>query len=123
MEDFTNEVNRGWERADPVSLAVYVYWKINYIHPFINGNGRTARVASYYVLCLRNGGLLEGSPTLPALLKRDKQDCVGALQSAHQAFQNGGMDLQPLHAIFVRLLNEQMASLASGLPDITAGAT
>jgi prophage maintenance system killer protein len=119
MEDFTNEVNRAWDRVDPVSLAAYVYWKINYIHPFINGNGRTARVASYYVLCLRNGGLLEGSPTLPALLKRDKQDCVAALQSAHQAFQNGGEDLHPLHAIFVRLLNEQMASVDEGLPGRT----
>jgi Fic family protein len=120
MEDFTNEVNRAWARTDPVSLAVYVYWKINYIHPFINGNGRTARVASYYVLCLRNGGLLGGSPTLPALLKRDKEDCVAALHGAHQAFQNGGMDLQPLHAIFVRLLNEQMASLPNGPTAATA---
>jgi Fic family protein len=116
MEDFTNEVNRNWDRIDPVFLATYVYWKINYIHPFINGNGRTARVASYYVLCLRNGGLLEGSPTLPALLKRDKQDCVTALQAAHHAFQNGGTDLHPLHAIFVRLLNEQMASVDEGMP-------
>ena len=73
MEDFTNEVNRNWDRIDPVFLAAYVYWKINYIHPFINGNGRTSRVVSYYVLCLKNGGLLAGSPDTPALLKRDKE--------------------------------------------------
>jgi Fic family protein len=111
MEDFTNEVNRNWDRIDPVFLAAYVYWKINYIHPFINGNGRTSRVVSYYVLCLKNGGLLAGSPTLPALLKRDKEDCVAALQTAHDTFQKGGVDLKPLHETFVRLLNEQMASV------------
>src|SRR5271170_2357270 len=53
MEDFINDVNRGWDYIDPISLAVYVYWSINYIHPFINGNGRTARIAAYYVLCLK----------------------------------------------------------------------
>jgi Fic family protein len=42
MEDFTNEVNKHWDITDPVYLASFVYWRINYIHPFINGNGRTA---------------------------------------------------------------------------------
>jgi Fic family protein len=111
MEDFINNVNRSWDRTDPVSLAVYVYWSINYIHPFINGNGRTARIAAYYVLCLRNGGLLIGDPALPALLKRDKAACVEALQLAHMAHNEGGSNLQPLADIFIRLLNEQMASV------------
>jgi hypothetical protein len=113
MEDFINEVNRNWDRVDPITLSVFTYWRINYIHPFINGNGRTARVASYYVLCLKNGGLLQGDPALPALLKREKGDCVTALQAAHDAYNGGGMHLQPLADIFVRLLSEQLASVAN----------
>jgi Fic/DOC family len=43
MDDFVNTVNRTWEQTDPVVLATYVLWRVNNIHPFINGNGRTAR--------------------------------------------------------------------------------
>jgi hypothetical protein len=63
-------------------------------------------------LCLKNGGLLPGDPALPALLKREKGDCVAALQTAHDAYNGGGINLQPLADIFVRLLNEQMTSVA-----------
>jgi len=45
MDDFTNTVNHGLVKNDSVVLAVYVLWRLNYIHPFINGNGRTARAA------------------------------------------------------------------------------
>lgn len=58
MDDFVNVINRNWERVDPVALATYVLWRLNNIHPFINGNGRTARAACYYTLCLK----LEGWP-------------------------------------------------------------
>ena len=58
MEDLVNSVNRMWETADPVALAAFVLWRINHIHPFINGNGRTARAASYFVLCVKIGGWL-----------------------------------------------------------------
>ena len=53
MDDFVNIVNRRWEKADPVWLAAYVLWRLNHIHPFINGNGRTARAA----------GICQGSQT------------------------------------------------------------
>lgn len=45
MDDFVNEVNRHWQETDPVLLATYVLWRINNIHPFINGNGRLTRIA------------------------------------------------------------------------------
>src|SRR5262245_29692588 len=65
MDDLVNSVNRGWDKTDPVVLATYVLWRINNIHPFINGNGRTARAACYFVLCLAQGGWLKGDPILP----------------------------------------------------------
>ncbi|MGH6935150.1 MAG: Fic family protein [Methylocella sp.] len=56
MDDFVNEVNLQWDRTDEVVLASLVLWKLNYIHPFINGNGRTARAACHIVLCVKAGG-------------------------------------------------------------------
>lgn len=56
MEDFVNVVNINWTSTDSVVLSSYVLWRMNYIHPFINGNGRTARAASYFILCVKSGG-------------------------------------------------------------------
>lgn len=56
MDDFVNEINRFWDIQDPLSLASHVLWRLNVIHPFIKGNGRTARAACYYVLCLKIKG-------------------------------------------------------------------
>jgi hypothetical protein len=75
------------------------------------------RVATYYVLCLKLGGSMNGDPTLPALLKREKVNCCVALQHAHDSFtQSGTPDLAPLHQIFVDLSNEQIASIANLAP-------
>lgn len=111
MDDFVNRINRHWEAADPVVLATHVLWRLNNIHPFINGNGRTARTAAYYVLCLRNGGLIRGSVTLPELLKRDRDEYCIHLQHAHDTFATTGeADISPLHQMVSRLLNEQINS-------------
>jgi hypothetical protein len=55
---------------------------------------------------------MQGDPALPALLKRDKDECCVALQAAHVSFNSGGMDISSLHAIFARLISEQVASIA-----------
>jgi prophage maintenance system killer protein len=70
MDDFVNSVNRQWETTDPVTLCALVLWRLNLIHPFINGNGRTARATAYFVLCLKLGGHLRGQTMLPELLRQ-----------------------------------------------------
>ena len=111
MDDFVNQVNRAWESSDEVALATYVLWRLNNIHPFINGNGRTARAACYFVLCLKLGGWPDGSMILPELIRRDRDEYCVALQKAHDAFKNTGQpDLGDLHSMLTRLLNEQLAS-------------
>lgn len=108
MDDFVNFVNRYWETLDPVVLASLIIWKLNHIHPFINGNGRTARAACYYVLCVKAGGWLPGTPILPELLQRDRDEYVKALQHADASMLKGQLDLAPLHALIVRLVTEQV---------------
>ena len=110
MDDFTNEVNRNWDSVDEVVLGTYVLWRMNYIHPFINGNGRTARASCYLVICLKTGGLLRGSPILPELLKQNRGEYVTALKAVDASVMGGVMDLSPLHALVLRLLQQQIAS-------------
>jgi len=108
MDDFVNEVNRIWDSADAVALAAYVLWKLNFIHPFINGNGRTARAACYFVLCLKAGGWLRGSPILPELIKRNRDEYVQALQAVDASLFAGALDISVLHAFLARLLEQQL---------------
>src|SRR5262249_51564875 len=111
MDDLVNVVNRNWDQTDAVVLATHVLWRLNNIHPFINGNGRTARAACYYVLCVKSGGLLPGQTILPELIRQNRQEHIDALQHAHETFAaTGNPDLAPLHAIITRLIDQQIAS-------------
>ena len=115
MEDFINIVNRTWEAADPVVLASFVLWRLNYIHPFINGNGRTARAACYFVLCVKAGGLLPGATILPELIKLNHAEYTAALREADKPTETGGPNLGPLHALLTRLISEQLATATSSI--------
>ena len=111
MDDFINSVNRGWEKTDPITLAACVLWRLNHIHPFINGNGRTARAACYFVLCVKVGGWLGGDTILPELLRGNRQEYIEALKHVDKmAFDaNHESDyLQPLENLINKLLAEQM---------------
>ncbi|MGH8499106.1 MAG: Fic family protein [Methylococcales bacterium] len=110
MDDFVNQVNIIWERADPVELAAFVLWKLNFIHPFINGNGRTARAISYFVLCVKVGGWLPGRIILPELLRGERDAYVAALKSVDTSFKAGAFDISPLKTIVSELLAKQLST-------------
>ena len=110
MDDFVNMVNRSWEQSDPVALTAFVLWRLNHIHPFINGNGRTARAASYFVLCVKSGVWLPGTTILPELICRDRDEYVLALQRVDASLSQGPFDLSPLHELLSRLIAEQLAT-------------
>jgi hypothetical protein len=118
MDDFVNQVNRHWDSIDPVLLTCFVLWRLNYIHPFINGNGRTARAAAYFVLCLKMGGPLPGTVILPELLRKYRDEYVVCLKHADQVrLADGNPDLGPLHQLVSRCLDEQLAT-ANGRQDL-----
>lgn len=110
MDDFVNTVNRNWETTDELVLAAYVLWRLNHIHPFINGNGRTARATSYFVLCVKLGAWLPGAQILPELLRRERERYVEALKKADTSLITGKLDLGGLHALMSDLLEEQIKS-------------
>lgn len=114
MDDFINSVNRVWEVSDPIALAALVLWRLNFIHPFINGNGRTARAACYYVLCVNNGGWIAGAPILPELIRRDRKEYCDILAAIDASVTStGNADIKPLYEFLRRLLAEQLGSAAA----------
>lgn len=114
MDAFVNEVNRRLETTDVLTLAAYCLWRLTHIHPFINGNGRTARALCYYVVCIKFGRRLSGAPILPELIRRNREECVELLRSADVV---SGAEweraLNGLRSFVLRLLNEQIASVES----------
>lgn len=111
MNAFVNQVNRRWENTDPVLLAAYSLWQLNLIHPFINGNGRTARALCYYVICVKLGGLLRGDPILPELIRQNRDEYVALLKATDAAAQDQDPEpLSGLHAFLVRLIETQIGS-------------
>ena len=43
MAEFFDELNKLWVSGDALDVAAFALWRLNWVHPFPNGNGRTAR--------------------------------------------------------------------------------
>lgn len=111
MNEFVNRVNYAWNNNDPIVLGTYVLWSINHIHPFINGNGRTARALCYYVISARSGGEPKGSPILPELVKQNHAEYVKLLKETDARAKAQRADLlAPMHEFLSRLVDQQLAS-------------
>jgi Fic family protein len=108
MEDFVNAINFYWKELDAVALAAWSLWRLNHIHPFINGNGRTARAVCYFIICSKSGGLLTGNPILPELLVRERVKYCAALEQVDKTLQANQFDITPVQSLVAELLVEQL---------------
>ena len=72
-------INNHWNDMSAVHLCAYVLWKLNWIYPFSDGNGRTARAVAYVVLSIKLDSLLPGAPTIPEQIAGNKTPYYKAL--------------------------------------------
>lgn len=109
MDRFISLVHENWDIIDhPTWLAAYALWRMNWIHPFVEGNGRTARAACYYLLCLRDGRLLPGSKIVPERIRENRQPYYAALKVADQRWADGHFDVTALADYLQDLLTAQL---------------
>jgi Fic family protein len=111
IEHMCDYVNDNWDKSAPLHLAAYALWKLNWIHPFTDGNGRTARAFSYLVLCLRLGYRVPGRKTIPEQIARDKTPYYKALEAADKEWEAKKLDLSALEKLLADLLAYQLASI------------
>lgn len=88
MDDFVNTVNRNWGVMDAIQLSAYVLWRLNWIHPFINGNGRTARASCHFVLCVHTKTWVGRKVILPELLRKSEKLYLNALRESDDIEKN-----------------------------------
>jgi Fic family protein len=109
MDQCISVIHENWDvQEHPTLLAAYALWRLNWIHPFIEGNGRTARAACYYLICVKAGGLLPGKTTVPERIRANRTEYVEALREADRHWHEGNFNVQRLAAYLERLLREQL---------------
>ena len=75
MEDFMAWIHKESQRLHPVELAAIAHHKLVYIHPFDDGNGRTARL-------LMNLILMRSGYPIVVILKNDRSKYYRVLDQA-----------------------------------------
>lgn len=121
VENMCDYVNAQWESKSAVHLAAYVMWRLNWIHPFADGNGRTSRAVSYLVLCAKSGYLLPGVNTIPEQITQNKQPYYDALEAADKAWKGNVVDLSAMEELLSAALATQLADYhrtATGAGDV-----
>jgi hypothetical protein len=111
MDQFIVTVQENWHVWTEFTLASYVLWRMNWIHPFVEGNGRTARAACYYILCVKSGGLPGGKILVPERIRHDRTPYYEALSEADRAWADGDLRFPKMEDYLARLLGEQVMDL------------
>jgi len=108
IDDLCEYVNEHCEDRSPFHLAAYVMWRLNWIHPFVDGNGRTTRAVSYYVLCAKLQFHMPGVTTVPEMIAQNKNPYYKALEAADAAAQARSLDVSEMEYLLSDLLARQM---------------
>lgn len=108
VADMCRWVNDRWDDFEAIELAAYVLWRLNWIHPFADGNGRTARIIAYVVLSTKLGYVLPGSPTIPEQIAEDKAPYYTSLEEADDSWKREIVALSGMEAMIERMLERQL---------------
>lgn len=109
VDEFLSVIHENWTiNVHPTVLPAYALWRLNWIHPFIEGNGRSARAACYLLMCLRQGALLPGKKIVPERIRENRAPYYAALQSADRHWANGHFNVDELADYLAGLLRDQL---------------
>jgi len=104
LDDLMATVNHNPMGLNPIEMAAFFHHQMVWIHPFFDGNGRTARLAMNLIL------IRAGFP--PAIiLRQDRKKYYTALNSANQG------NYQKLMLLMAQALERSLNIYLSILPD------
>jgi Fic family protein len=111
VQEMCDYVNNNWHEKTAFHLCAYVMWRLNWIHPFSDGNGRTSRIVSYIVLNVALHTLLPGSNTIPQQIQEDRTAYFKALESGDEAARAGAIDVSDMEKAIRGMLATQLLSV------------
>ncbi|MEO8870683.1 MAG: Fic family protein [Granulicella sp.] len=110
MDRFISFIHENWTIVDhPTVLPAYALWRMNWIHPFVEGNGRTARAACYYLMCMKQGRLLSGKKIVPERIRDNRKHYYAALKDADNHWTAGHFNVTALANYLGDLLIGQLS--------------
>jgi fido (protein-threonine AMPylation protein) len=114
VDDMCAYANSSTNRS-PIHTAAYLLWRMNWIHPFNGGNGRTARALSYLALCVRLGYVLPGTNTIIAQLEANRPYYICACHYADALWglNPPQLNVSAMEMILTQMLNNQLAMVFS----------
>ena len=122
VQEMCDYVNDNLHEKTAFHLSAYVMWRLNWIHPFPDGNGRTSRMSSYIVLCTSLKTLLPGSPTIFQQIQDDRTTYFRALEYADAAAKAGQIDVSEMESVLRNMLAKQLLSVIEQASGGTFGA-
>ena len=83
VRDAVDWINRETSRS-ALERASYALWRFNWIHPFAGGNGRTSRALAYLIVCMQEGRMLPGVPSMPSLIYEHRDEYIQVLRAVDE---------------------------------------
>lgn len=111
VEEMLDYIAANWSKRTATHLASYAMWRLNWIHPFADGNGRTSRMLSYMLLCGRLGYVLPGSRTIPEQISENKTLYYDALEAADAAYKQGSIEVSQMETLLENYLANQLVDI------------
>ena len=106
VEEMCSAINSG--SFSGIDRAAYALWRINWIHPFADGNGRTARAVAYFLICVWLEVPIPGPLTLPERIANEKRKYVRCLEEADRAWKRKRVNVSHLAGFLSRLTGAQL---------------
>jgi Fic family protein len=122
IDEMCDHVIDNFAEGSALNLCAYVMWRLNWIHPFTDGNGRTSRALAYFVLCAKIGYRLPGHETVPEQIAANKRPYYEALEAADRSLESGSLDLSALEKLLDSHLATQLLSAYDDAKNPEAGA-
>lgn len=107
MAEHCAAINKACETSS-IHGAAYAMWVFNWIHPFSDGSGRTARTLMFALLTTGYARMFPGTTSVPDLISRSTYDYLDALVAGHRAWRDGAgeVDTSEAEAFVLSLVEE-----------------
>jgi len=111
IEEMLDYLNENWSNKTAIHLSSFAMWRLNWIHPFADGNGRTSRMLSYMILCGKLGQVLPGTRTIPEQISEDKGPYYKALEEADRCYKSGSVNVSEMEKLLEGYLAQQLVEI------------
>ncbi len=112
VTEMCDYVNDNFHEKTAFFLASFIMWRLNWIHPFSDGNGRTSRMLSYVVLNVKLGYVLPGTPSVPNQIEENRDPYYAALKAADAVYaESNEFDLSEMERMLREMLAKQLLSV------------